>query len=187
METLIKGFWRSHCWQASKKGYDFILTPGYSQSKCDCMICNTLWDNFGPFMASKNDLLKLDTNLNPELMFMDLFIKTNKNGHNILSCPDLMFHIDKDRPTPSRQEWEIFSKKYQIHAISIEIGPLKVHEFSCKEIGLFCDAENQAKYYLVPWCCIEAAHHIIKVLDEASSKIGFHYELDSGTLFGKAI
>ena len=34
------------------------------------------------------------------------------------------------------------------------------------------------------WCCAQAATRAIAVMDEASNKIGFHYELDSGTLLG---
>ena len=34
------------------------------------------------------------------------------------------------------------------------------------------------------WCCAQAATRAIAVMDEVSNKIGFHYELDSGTLLG---
>ena len=73
------GHWKSHCWQAITRNYNLILTPGYSQSMCDCMVCNILWDNFGPFMTYKEDLLKLDSSISsPTLMFLDLFLQMNR-------------------------------------------------------------------------------------------------------------
>ena len=47
-------------------------------------------------------------------------------------------------------------------------------------IDLICDPEKQTEFYIVPQCCIHAAHHLVKVLDHASSVAGFHYELNSG-------
>ena len=56
-------------------------------------------------------------------------------GHNLLSCPDVLFHTGSDRILPNRQEWIEMAKNLQVQAISIDIGPLKVEEFSCQEIG----------------------------------------------------
>ena len=131
------GHWRSHCWQTKVKSYNLILTPGYRTSQCDCMSCNLFWDNFGPFLAFTEDILVgLDSNLtNPMLMFANFFLKLSQGGYNLLSCPDVLFHTGSDRMLPNRQEWIEMAQKMQVQAISIDIGPLKVEEFTCQEIG----------------------------------------------------
>ena len=37
---------------------------------------------------------------------------------------------------------------------------------------------------LTPWCCTNAFVHILSVFDRISEELGFHYEIDSGTLLG---
>ena len=49
-------------------------------------------------------------------------------------------------------------------------------------IDLTCNPEKQTQFYIIPRCCIYAAHHLVKVLDHASSVAGFHYELNSGKI-----
>ena len=125
-----------------------------------CMICNVLWDNFGPFMSRKEDLLKLDSNFPPNVMFTEFFIKLKMKGQHILLCPDLMFHTNEDEALPKRDDWLPFSKKLGIQAISFDNGPTKSHEFSCQDIGISCDIRSQAESYIVPWCCMKAANII---------------------------
>ena len=126
------------------------------------MVCDVIWDQFGPFMAFKEDLLALDSSLSSDLMFTDFFLKLRSKGQSIFSCPDVMFHTKKGpfNEVPSRNEWLQLAKKWQLHAISIEMGPLKIHQFSCDEIGVTCNAEKQAQFYIVPWCCLQAAYHV---------------------------
>ena len=100
------------------------------------------WDNFGPFLASTEDLLVgLASDLtNPILMFANFFLKLSQQdgGDNLLSCPDVLFHTGSDKMLPKRQEWIEMAKKLLVQSISIDIGPLKVEKFSCHEIGKYC-------------------------------------------------
>ena len=156
----ITGHWKSHCYQANIRAYNLILTPGYSSSTCDCMICNMLWDNFGPFMSRKEDLLKLDSKFPPTVMFTELFLELKMKGQHILLCPDLMFHTIEDKLLPKRESWLPLSKKLGIQAISFDNGPSKIHEFSCNDIGISCDIMTQSESYIVPWCCMKGANTI---------------------------
>ena len=45
----------------------------------------------------------------------------------------------------------------------------------------FLDTEN---HVLSPWCCNTALTHMLSVFDRLSEELGFHYEIDSGTLLG---
>ena len=61
------------------------------------MICDILWDNFGPFMGFTEDLLRLKSNLkSTSLTFTELFIDLKLKGQKIMSCPDLMFLTEED-------------------------------------------------------------------------------------------
>ena len=156
----MTGHWKSHCYQANIRAYNLILTPGYSRSTCDCMICNILWDNFGPFMSRKEDLLKLDSNFVPWVMFTNFFMQLKMKNQHILLCPDLMFHTSEDEILPKRDVLLPFSKKLGIQAISFDNGPSKIEEFSCKDIGISCDIWTQAESYIIPWCCMKYANII---------------------------
>ena len=91
------GHWRTHCAQFKIRAYNFIITPGYVNSICDCMICDILWDNFGPFMGFTEDLLRLKSNLkSTSLTFTELFIDLKLKGQKIMSCPDLMFLTEEE-------------------------------------------------------------------------------------------
>ena len=50
-------------------------------------------------------------------------------------------------------------------ALSIDVGPMKVLQYSCDQIGLSCNPMEQTKSKLVPWCCMYAANHIIKAMN----------------------
>ena len=39
-------------------------------------------------------------------------------------------------------------------------------------------------HVLSPWCCNNALSHMLRVLDDLSHELDFHYEIDSGTLLG---
>ena len=136
----ITGHWRTHCAQFKIRAYNLILTPGYVHSTCDCMMCDILIDNFGPFMGFTEDLLRLKSNLNStSLTFSELFIDLKLKGQKIISCPDLMFLTDEDDQIPDRKDWQELSKIFKIHSISIDVGPKRIHEFSCEDIGLTCE------------------------------------------------
>ena len=84
------------------------------------------WDNFGPFLASTEDLLVgLASDLtNPLLMFANFFLKLSQQdgGDNLLSCPDVLFHTGSDKMLPKRQEWIEMAKELQVQSISLDIG-----------------------------------------------------------------
>ena len=46
---------------------------------------------------------------------------------------------------------------------------------------LIVDTHN---HVLSPWCCNNALSHMLRVLDDLSHELDFHYEIDSGTLLG---
>ena len=69
-------------------------------------------------------------------------------------------------------------------ALSIDVGPMKVLQYSCDQIGLSCNPMEQTKSKLVPWCCMYAANHIVKAMNKIAKETGLHYELDSGSLLG---
>ena len=67
------------------------------------MICDILWDNFGPFMGFTEDLVRLKSNIkSTSLTFTELFIDLKLKGQKIMSCPDLMFLTEEDKITPLR-------------------------------------------------------------------------------------
>jgi hypothetical protein len=180
------GHWRSHCWQTYMAFYNLVLTPGYRSSNCDCMKCSMFWDNFGPFVAKKTDLQNhLDSSFSStQIMFADFFLKINHIHKSLVTCPDVMFSIGVDLPPPLDQEWLQLAKKWSLQGISIDLGPKKIHSFSCSEVGLKCQPETQTKSFIVPWCCVQSAMHIISTLDRITDIVGLHYELDSGSLLG---
>ena len=88
-------------------------------------------------------------------------------------------------PPEDRKDWQEISKVFEIHSISMDLGPKRIHDFSCEDIGVTCEKfELAPKDRIRAWCCAQAAIRAIAVMDQASEKIGFHYELDSGTLLG---
>ena len=180
------GHWKSHCWQAKIQAYNLVLEPGYQKSKCDCMICSVLWENHGPFIARAETLnLYLDGTIpSNEIMFMDLFLKLNNAGLEILSCPDLLIQTSDFENHPSFQHWSALAQKWKFLGVSIEMGPAKVLEFSCETIGTECNPTVQTKSILAPWCCTYAANHIVTVMNKITKEVGVHYELDSGSLLG---
>ena len=67
----------------------------------------------------------------------------------------------------------------------MDVRPKRIQEFSCEDIGLTCEKfELAPKDRIRAWCCAQAAIRAIEVMDQASEEIGFHYEIDSGTLLG---
>jgi hypothetical protein len=181
------GHWRSHCWQTNMGFYNLVLTPGYISSYCDCMKCSIFWDNFGPFMATKTDLedhLDAASFSSTQMMFADFFLKINHIGKSLVTCPDVMFSIGDDLLPPSDQEWLQLAKKWGLQGISKDLGPKKIHSFSCSEVGLKCEPARQTKSFIVPWCCVQSAMHIISTMDRIADIAGLHYELDSGSVLG---
>ena len=102
-----------------------------------------------------------------------------RNISNSISCKRFFLPLD------DRKDWQEISKVFKIHSISMDLGHKKIHEFSCEDIGLTCERFQVApKDRIRAWCCAQAAIRAIAVMDQASEKIGFHYELDAGTLLG---
>ena len=78
------------------------------------------------------------------------------------------------------------AQKWQIQEVSIDHGPAdeKLVEFTCQDIKMVCEPEQQTQSFLAPLCCSRAANHIVRVLDAISTHLDIHYELDSGSLLG---
>lgn len=179
------GHWRSHCWQTSISGHNLVLTPGYRQSTCDCMKCSLFWDSHGPFVARKSQLLShLHPALGLQMMFVSFFLSMQSLGYDAFSCPDLMFLTADDPDPPSQSNWLQMARKWGLQGISIDLGPMKIYQFSCSTLELVCDPEDQTKSYIVPWCCHTAAFQVFKSMEVVAKKLGLHYELNSGSLLG---
>ena len=184
------GHWRSHCYQTEMTAYNLVLTPGYYQSTCDCQICSVLWDQNGPFVALTKDLqMNLDATLflgqdQEFLVFMDFFLSMREKGKLVVVCPDLMYYTGQNQLAPTQADWMSLAKKWSLQGISFDLGPTKILKFDCHHIDIKCDPQEQTKSLLVPWCCMEAAYHIIKTMNLIHENIGVHYELDSGSLLG---
>ena len=130
--------------------------------------------------------MNLDASLSSEeIVFMDFFFKLREKGKLILVCPDLMYNTGQNQPaTPNKIDWLRLAKKWTLQGISNDLGPKKMLTFECHQVDLKCDPEVQTKSRLVPWCCMEAAYHIVKTMNLIHQAIGVHYELDSGSLLG---
>lgn len=178
------GHWRSHCWQANLKGYSLILGKGYHQSACDCQICSILWNNFGPFVALTSDLVEFSSFSNPSLAFLDFFLYLDSRGKKVASCPDILFNTGPDLKSPPKEKWKNLLIKWGLMGVSLDLGPEKVLQFPCHQLGLSCNPAQQTQNSIVPWCCMHAANHILKAMNLISDQLGLHYEVDSGTLLG---
>ncbi len=36
----------------------------------------------------------------------------------------------------------------------------------------------------MPWCCVQSFNHVVATMDSVSTKLGVHYELNSGSVLG---
>ena len=109
------------------------------------------------------------------MMFVDFFLRLSMNGKHCYSCPDILYHTQTDSTymPPSIEQWLELLKKWELLAMSIDVGPVKVHQFSCNQIGLKCKPMDQTKSgMLVPWCCMYAANHIVRTMNRVVKEIG---------------
>ncbi len=182
------GHWKTHCWQAEISAHNLVLSRGYHKSHCDCLICTMLWDDFGPFTARTKEMqVILDATMGTlNQVFVDFFLSLGLKSKTIYSCPDVMFTTvgNADLQLMDKSFWLKMAFKWTFQGISVDVGPSRVHQFTCHELDLACQPEEQTKDSLVPWCCIFAANHIVKTLNLISQETGLHYELDSGSLLG---
>ena len=109
------------------------------------------------------------------MMFVDFFLRLSMNGKQSYSCPDILYHTQTDSTymPPSIEQWLELLKKWELLAMSIDVGPIKVHQFSCNQIGLKCNPMEQTKSgMLVPWCCMYAANHIVRTMNRVVKETG---------------
>ena len=117
-------------------------------------------------------------------MFIDFFLKLQEQGKHVLVCPDLMYYTGANQDLLTEESWVRLAKKWSLQGISMNRGPQKMLTFECDQVDLVCQPEEQTRSHLVPWCCMESAYHVVRVMNRINKAIDVHYELDSGSLLG---
>ena len=172
------GHWTNSCNQLTFDHYRLQVSEGYTLEHDDCMVCDY---TPGPIMIPVEHLQYSDLTL--EQYFLDQAILKEKIW---LACPDIMYFSKSKIGKLSLEKSTLLdlAKKHKIQGIVTQ----KAHDydvtFSCDDIGLTCNAWNQASEILVPWCCIESVRHILRSLEYIRKEFGISYELESGSSLG---
>ena len=178
------GHWRSACAQTQLKNYTLAFREGYYHSMSECLVCDQL---DAPFLVKIETLRELavtsDFGSPP---YWDLFLETKKrfgrNGHAVVTCPDVMFHAAPARKAREKRELAPFARKHEINKIVGADG--NVTWFGCHG-----DAEASRECVfksglVVPPCCLENLATAVKFIMAQCERHGILCELQEGTLLG---
>ena len=83
-----------------------------------------------------------------------------------------------------RGDWHLLANKWGLQGVVLDWRHRLEHVFTCPEVGLTCDARNQASSFLVPWCCHQSWRHVMAVLEGLAVEKGLEYEITDGTVLG---
>jgi hypothetical protein len=177
------GHWKVGCYQTDIRNYYLRITEGYKYSVHGCMFCDHLE---GPFVARTDVMqaVKMSEDLPEDVLFHDWFLRLKQAEVLAVNCPDAMYFTQgRSNVNAQPQSWWLkLAKEWQVHRIFVP--PNVVYLFSCKEVGLSCEASKRLKEHLMPPCCLVQMARAWKVLDEFASKSGIGYELVSGSILG---
>lgn len=174
------GHWDIGCEQTIFKNYTLTLQGGYYLSFSECVVCDYAP---GPWVARTKELKELtfDESLNFGV-FHDLFMKIKRQKRITVSCPDVMFNIDK--PKVEDSEFVNFATKHEIKKIVEPNG--RVRWYGCRhgvkhKISGSC---TRRRGLGVPPCDLENIADAIKLIMSECEKAGLFCELQEGTLLG---
>ena len=173
----FSGHWKAGCVQTTMKNYVLKYQEGYYHSRNECMFCDYLQ---GPFVA-KTKLLKFDESLPNEVIFEDWFLRAVEDGHLIMSCPDAMYFTTDYSSFSKKTDtnvWKPLAKKWELNRVLLPEGVK--HSFSCKDIGLNCNAKSA----LLPVCCQEEYADALWFVQKFADTHNVTFELDAGSLLG---
>ena len=173
----FSGHWKAGCVQTTMKNYVLKYQEGYYHSRNECMFCDYLQ---GPFVA-KTKLLKFDESLPNEVIFEDWFLRAFEDGNLIMSCPDAMYFTTDYSSFSKKTDtnvWKPLAKKWELNRVLLPEGVK--HSFSCKDIGLNCNAKSA----LLPVCCQEEYADALWFVQKFADAHNVTFELDAGSLLG---
>lgn len=109
VKDIKTGKWEHGCYQTQLKLNTLKYTKGYRTSRQECLYCESI---ASPFLGRKDMFLKFKFSKFDHGLFEDLFLRLKRNGEKIISCPDIMFYIEKKEENEKElsdfaNEWEI--------------------------------------------------------------------------------
>ena len=176
------GHWHVDCRQVEMEYYRLEMRPGYEHQFNDCMVCDFV---DGPVLMKTDTMRSLDPEIPKTLSLVDLAL--TRVGL-MLACPDIMFFtrssIGRETLHSNEADWLKLAAKYKFQGLVTNFKHQLDFQFSCSQVNLICDIRSQAAAFILPWCCFESFRYILSKLEEASSKLGIEYQLESGSCLG---
>ncbi|XP_023337539.1 uncharacterized protein LOC111708410 [Eurytemora carolleeae] len=175
------GHWSTGCTQINLQYYRLQMLEGYEAEYEDCMVCDYTG---GPVLIRVEDILTNPSNvLDPAAYLLDSALR--KRGIWLV-CPDILYFTRQGKREfdVNGDNLRLLASKHNFQGLVTSRSYKYETEYTCEELGLYCDAESQAAEILVPWCCIEAFRGVFHALEFIRDKYGIYYEIESGTLLG---
>ena len=175
------GHWRPGCIQSSMRNYQLKMKYGYELSINECMFCDIIESSF-VIRTNVTREIKF-SQINPEMLFIDYFLRIKESGRISASCPDIMFFHDVSIPLQEEKKlmWRNIAKTWSINEVLLD-DDVK-HTFTCVQLGIRC-FRNITMHYMLPLCCLHQYAKGMKYMTDIMEDSGVHYEMESGTMLG---
>ena len=98
-----------------------------------------------------------------------------------MSCPDAMYFMTDYSSFSKKTDknmWKPLAKRWELNRVLLPEGVK--HSFSCKDIGLNCNAKSA----LLPVCCQEEYAEALWFVQKFADTDNVTFELDAGSLLG---
>ncbi|XP_018010523.1 uncharacterized protein LOC108667930 [Hyalella azteca] len=200
------GAWDYICTQLSIKNARLELQQGYHFSRGGCLFCDVTSSSFfaATWILQEEEV---DCTLPEHSRQLDWFLRLQRQGILVMTCPYLMTHINRqvmvendmvtlDRPCvtksqriQARDEHMFLKRQYRKLAKKWELTTVVLAnntrlEYSCLEIHFNCQAVSRVKHYTLPNCCLKIKNRMFATLFAVAKKEKVPFEVNSGSLLG---
>ena len=173
------GHWSMGCQQTVLRNYTLTYRAGYDLSTNSCAYCNYVPS---PFVTRKSTLKAFSFRMDSaDTVFYDYFLRLQRVGKLVMSCPDSMFFVRANNNTaPSlTQQWVPMAREYGLNRVNLADG---------RHLSFSCDQSTtnvtRADGIIVPVCAIEELLEGILRVMSVCKKIGLYCQLEGDAALG---
>ncbi|KAK2155561.1 hypothetical protein NP493_2065g00008 [Ridgeia piscesae] len=173
------GHWSLGCQQSQLAHYRLRYVDGYHRSRISCAFCDYVTS---PFVSRLSTLRAVKFNMaSSDVLFRDYFLRLKKLRKQAVSCPDVMFYIQKKNVSEANQH-KLWVQLAEVHALNVlQFPDGKQLAFSCAEAKTSC---KWRKGISVPICCLDMLTKLIQDTFDVCEKLGIFCRTNCGTTLG---
>ncbi|XP_069180103.1 uncharacterized protein [Procambarus clarkii] len=200
------GSWDYTCTRLTISNSRLTLRDGYEFSRAACLFCDVISSSFLAATKVLHDV-PYDLSMSHRSQVIDWSLRLQKHGYLAMTCPDVMFHMQKslrskeqhrepDKSCVTKDEkkqaraqlWAIkrqyrkLAQKWELNYVTFNNGTS--FEYNCREVHYDCSAYYKVRYYILPPCCLKLKNKILNTVDIIAKENRVPYEISSGTLLG---